>query len=57
MISGGFAFIYLKYRFGKSSNYQQTHIKVLAENKGIWGNSKDQRIVEKKRKFKLLNTI
>jgi micrococcal nuclease len=50
MISDGYAFAYLKYRFAESNIYKQAQIKARAENKGIWGNSKDQGIVKKKEK-------
>lgn len=55
MISEGYAFAYLKYRFGELNNYKQTQIKARAENKGIWGNSKDQVFVKKQENKKPLN--
>jgi len=40
MISDGFAFAYLKYKFIKSTEYEQNQLEARQNNKGIWGESK-----------------
>lgn len=36
MISDGYAFAYLKYKFGKANNYRQEQLNANASGKGIW---------------------
>ncbi|TNE80133.1 MAG: thermonuclease family protein [Bacteroidetes bacterium] len=39
MVSDGFAFAYLKYKFSKSDSYENAQIQAREMNLGIWGNS------------------
>lgn len=55
LIADGFAFAYLKYRFGKKNNYKQAQIQARAENKGIWGNSNNQVHINKQEKKETSN--
>ena len=55
MISDGFAFAYLKYRFGKKNNYKQAQIQSREANKGIWGNSSNQTSLKKQEKKETTN--
>lgn len=41
MVSDGFAFAYLKYKFSKSDLYQNAQIQAREMNLGIWGNSQN----------------
>ncbi len=50
MVSDGFAFAYLKYHFSNSSDYEQTQIQARETNKGIWGNSKKETIINEQEK-------
>lgn len=42
MVSEGFAFAYLKYKFTKSSDYENAQLEARESNRGIWGNSKKE---------------
>lgn len=53
MISDGFAFAYLKYKFTKSSDYEQAQIQARETNKGIWGDSKKETIINAQEKKEL----
>ncbi len=50
MISDGFAFAYLKYKFSKSTDYEQAQLKARDTNKGIWGDSKRELIINEQEK-------
>jgi micrococcal nuclease len=50
MISDGFAFAYLKYRFTKSKEYEQAQIQARETNAGIWGDSKKENIITEQEK-------
>ena len=50
MISDGFAFAYLKYHFSKSDDYEQTQLQARETNKGIWGDSKKEIIINEQEK-------
>jgi micrococcal nuclease len=50
MISDGFAFAYLKYRFSKSIDYEQNQLRASETNKGIWGNSSKGKIISQQMK-------
>lgn len=50
MVSDGFAFAYLKYKFSKSGDYAQAQIKARETNKGIWSNSKKETITNEQQK-------
>jgi len=51
MVSDGFAFAYLKYKFSKSKAYKQAQLDARETNKGIWGDSKKEtKIREHKKK-------
>lgn len=50
MVSDGFAFAYLKYHFSKSSDYEQAQIQARETNKGIWGDSKKDVIINEQEK-------
>ncbi len=39
LIEDGFAFAYLKYKFSKSSEYEQTQVESMELNRGIWGDA------------------
>ena len=41
MVSDGFAFAYLKYKFSKSDLYENAQIQAREMNLGIWGNSQN----------------
>jgi micrococcal nuclease len=45
MVSDGFAFTYLKYKFSKSTEYRQAQLEARETNKGIWGDSKTETII------------
>ena len=45
MVSEGFAFAYLKYKFSKSTDYKNTQLEAIETNKGIWGNIKKDSII------------
>jgi len=49
MVSDGFAFAYLKYKFSKSDLYQNAQIQARDMNLGIWGNS--QNVISQKQQF------
>jgi len=42
MVSDGFAFAYLKYKFSKSDSYENAQIASREMNLGIWGNSQNE---------------
>lgn len=42
MVSDGFAFAYLKYKFSKSDQYENAQIQAREMNIGIWGNSQSE---------------
>jgi micrococcal nuclease len=44
MVSDGFAFAYLKYKFSKSIDYKQAQLEAQETNNGIWGDSKKKTI-------------
>lgn len=50
MISDGFAFAFLKYHFSKSKEYKNTQIQARETNNGIWGNSKNELIINEQEK-------
>ena len=50
MVSDGYAFAYLKYHFSKSADYEQAQILSREANKGIWGDSKKETIINKQEK-------
>ena len=50
MVSDGFAFAYLKYKFSKSIDYEQAQLKARETNKGIWGDSKKETIIKEQEK-------
>lgn len=50
MVSDGFAFSYLKYNFSKSSDYEQAQNQAKETNKGIWGDSKKETIINEQEK-------
>lgn len=50
MISDGFAFAYLKYHFSNSSVYKKAQIQARQTNKGIWGDSKKETIINEQEK-------
>jgi len=45
MVSDGFAFAYLKYKFSKSTDYEDAQLEARQTNKGIWGDSKKEKII------------
>lgn len=47
MVSDGYAFAYLKYKFSKSEEYKQAQYEAKDLNKGIWGNNKKDKIIKK----------
>lgn len=49
MVSDGFAFAYLKYKFSKSDLYENAQIQARDMNLGIWGNS--QNVISQKQQF------
>ena len=49
MVSDGFAFAYLKYKFSKSDLYENAQIQAREMNLGIWGNS--QNVISQKQQF------
>ena len=49
MVSDGYAFAYLKYKFSKSDLYENAQIKAREMNLGIWGNS--QNGISQKKQF------
>lgn len=49
MVSDGFAFAYLKYKFSKSDLYENAQIQAREMNLGIWGNS--QNAISQKQQF------
>lgn len=50
MVSDGYAFAYLKYHFSKSTDYEQAQILSREANKGIWGDSKKETIINEQEK-------
>lgn len=51
MVSDGYAFAYLKYKFSKSTDYEYAQLEARETNKGIWGDSKQNTIInEQERK-------
>ena len=50
MLSAGFAFANLKYYFTKSKDYEQTQLVARETNKGIWGDSKNDTIINEQEK-------
>ena len=51
MVSDGFAFAYLKYKFRKSADYKNTQLDAREKNRGIWGDGKKETIInEQERK-------
>ena len=50
MVSDGYAFAYLKYHFSKSTDYEQAQILSREVNKGIWGDSKKETIINEQEK-------
>lgn len=46
MLSEGFAFAYLKFRFNKSAEYAKAQIEARELNKGIWGSHKKEKTIE-----------
>lgn len=45
MVSDGFAFAYLKFKFSKSIVYEQSQFEARENNKGIWGDGKNDTII------------
>lgn len=45
MVSDGYAFAYLKYRFSKSNEYEQAQLEARENNNGIWGNSNKENFI------------
>jgi micrococcal nuclease len=54
MVADGFAFAYLKYHFSKSTDYEQAQILSREANKGIWGDSKKETIINEQEKKETL---
>ena len=50
MVSDGFSFAYLKYKFSKSIEYEQAQLEARETNKGIWGDSKKETIIKEQEK-------
>ena len=50
MLSDGFAFAYLKYKFSKSIDYERAQLEARETNKGIWGASKKETIIKEQEK-------
>ncbi len=50
MVSDGFAFAYLKYKFSKSIDYKQAQLEARETNNGIWGDSKKETIIKEQEK-------
>lgn len=50
MVSDGFAFAYLKYKFSKSIEYEQAQLQARETNRGIWGNSEKKTIIKEQEK-------
>jgi micrococcal nuclease len=50
LVLDGYAFAYLKYHFSKSHDYSQAQIQARETNKGIWGDSKKERIMDEQEK-------
>jgi micrococcal nuclease len=50
MVSEGFAFAYLKYKFSKLREYENAQLEANETNKGIWGFSKKEIIKEQEKK-------
>lgn len=50
MVSDGFAFAYLKYKFSKSIDYEQAQLEARETNKGIWGDSKKETTIKEQEK-------
>ena len=48
MVSDGFAFAYLKYKFSKSDMYENAQIRAREMNLGIWGNSQNENSQQQK---------
>ena len=46
MISDGFAFAYLKYKFSRSDDYKQAQLEAREKSKGIWGDGKQDLIIK-----------
>ena len=51
MVSDGFAFAYLKYKFSKSSEYENAQLESRENNRGIWGDSKTPAKSNKQKKI------
>ena len=47
MISEGYAFAYLKYKFTKSDEYKQAQIEASLNSNGIWGNENNTEMTSK----------
>ncbi len=50
MVSDGFAFAYLKYKFNKSTEYKNAQLDARETNKGIWGDGKKETIINEQKK-------
>jgi micrococcal nuclease len=50
MVSDGFAFAYLKYKFSQSIDYEQAQLDARETNKGIWGDSNKETIIKEQEK-------
>lgn len=46
MISDGFAFAYLKYRFEKSNDYKEAQLTASEQNKRMWGDGSTNKVLE-----------
>jgi micrococcal nuclease len=51
MVSDGFTFAYLKYKFGKSTEYENAQIEAREKNKGIWGDNKKDKIINEQERI------
>lgn len=47
MVSDGYAFAYLKYKFSKSYDYEQAQLQARENSNGIWGNSNKEDYINK----------
>jgi len=47
MVSNGYAFAYLKYRFSKSHDYEQAQLQARESHNGIWGHNNKENIIIK----------
>ena len=50
IVSDGYAFAYLKYKFSKAIDYEQAQLEARETNKGIWGDSKKETIIKEQEK-------